>query len=92
MIAIHSLSSSNMDLTADLYLYQSWTDLRCAFRPLPGQGTKLTLYSGQSTDISHAGLSNLWQPDTHFLNAKVNYKRININIIVSRSPLFFIFR
>ena len=29
----------------------------------------LTLYSGPE-GMSHKGLQNLWQPDTHFLNAK----------------------
>jgi gamma-aminobutyric acid receptor subunit beta len=70
IIAIHSLSSVNMELTADVYLSQTWLDRRCAFRGLPGQGTVLTLYSGQGTQMSHTGLANLWQPDTHFLNAK----------------------
>ena len=33
----------------------------------------LTLYSGPE-GMSHKGLQNLWQPDTHFLNAKSSSK------------------
>ena len=45
-------------------------DRKCAFRGLPRQGSVLTLYSGPEGKMSHKGLQNLWQPDTHFLNAK----------------------
>ncbi len=83
IIAIHSLSSVNMDLTADVYLTQTWLDRRCAFRGLPGQGTVLTLYSGQNTETSHPGLANLWQPDTHFLNAKRSAKPEVVTRILS---------
>ena len=48
-------------------------DRKCAFRGLPRQGSVLTLYSGPE-GMSHKGLQNLWQPDTHFLNAKSSSK------------------
>ena len=56
-----------------MYYRQTWVDSKCGFRGLPRQGSVLTLYSGPEGD-SHEGLRNLWQPDTHFLNAKESSK------------------
>lgn len=70
VVAFHALSSVNMELISDVYLYERWRDIRCSFRGLPGQGTVLQLYSSQGGEKSHAGLSNLWSPDTQILNAK----------------------
>jgi hypothetical protein len=41
-------------------------------KKLVGQGVSLTLYArpGEGSAWTHAGLDNLWQPDTHVLNAK----------------------
>ena len=37
-----------------------------------GQGSVLTLYArpSEGSTWTHEGLNNLWQPDTHVLNAK----------------------
>ncbi|TRY68905.1 hypothetical protein TCAL_03794 [Tigriopus californicus] len=74
VVAFHALSSVNMELISDIYLYEQWRDIRCSFRGLPGQGTVLQLYSSQGGEKSHTGLSNLWSPDTQILNAKKFHK------------------
>ena len=67
-LGVYSLSTSNMDLKADLYLYQKWSDVRCKFDAKNNQ-TTLTIYT-RPNGKSHKGLQNMWQPDTHILNAK----------------------
>ena len=68
ILGIHSFSSSHMEMHADIYLYQSWTDHRCMFESATGQHN-LTIYA-RPNGLTHRGLQNLWQPDTHLLNAK----------------------
>ena len=67
-LGVYSLSTSNMDWKADLYLYQKWSDVRCKFDAKNNQ-TTLTIYT-RPNGKSHKGLQNMWQPDTHILNAK----------------------
>ena len=68
ILAIHEFSSSKMDMKAELYLYQTWTDIRCKFTSQTGRNN-LTIYTRPNGE-THRGLQNLWQPDTHVLNAK----------------------
>ena len=68
ILGIHSLSSSDMEMNADVYLYQSWIDQRCIFESATGQHN-VTIYA-RPNGLTHKGLQNLWQPDTHILNAK----------------------
>ena len=68
ILGIHSFCSSNMEMNADIYLYQSWNDHRCTFDSVTGQHN-LTIYA-RPNGLTHRGLQNLWQPDTHLLNAK----------------------
>ena len=68
ILGIHSFSSSDMEMNADIYLYQSWTDHRCMFQSTTGQHN-VTIYA-RPNGLTHKGLQNLWQPDTHLLNAK----------------------
>ena len=44
IISFHAFSAEHMDLTADVYFWQSWKDDRCSFRPLPGQGQLSTAF------------------------------------------------
>ena len=68
ILGIHSFSSSDMEMSADIYLYQDWTDHRCIFESTTGQHN-ITIYA-RPNGLTHKGLQNLWQPDTHLLNAK----------------------
>ena len=68
ILGIHSFSSSDMEMNADLYLYQDWTDHRCIFDSKTGQHN-ITIYA-RPNGLTHKGLQNLWQPDTNLLNAK----------------------
>ena len=68
VLGIYALSEHDMEMKADIYLYQKWTDYRCKFNSVTGQNN-LTIYS-RPNGLSHRGLQNLWQPDTHLLNAK----------------------
>ncbi len=45
IMSFHGLSAERMELAVDVFLWQKWTDHRCGFRPLPGQGSVLLLYS-----------------------------------------------
>ena len=84
IMSLHTLSSEAMDVTADVYLEQQWHDPRCAFRPLPGQGSSLQLYESQGgASRSHAGLANLWRPDTHVVNAKSAHRPETVTTIRS---------
>ena len=69
ILGIYSISSSKMEMKADIYLYQSWTDYRCKFEPKNNKTSNLTIYA-RPNGLTHKGLQNLWQPDTHLLNAK----------------------
>ena len=68
ILGIHSFSSHDMEMNADFYLYQSWIDHRCIFDSKTGQHN-VTIYA-RPNGLTHRGLQNLWQPDTHLLNSK----------------------
>ena len=70
LLGVYSFSASHMDLKADIYLYQKWSDVRCQFDATNGQ-TNLTIYTS-TNGKSHRGLENLWQPDTQILNSKLS--------------------
>ena len=68
LLGVYSFSASHMDLKADIYLHQNWSDVRCQFNATNGQ-SNLTIYTSPKGK-SHRGLENLWQPDTQILNSK----------------------
>ena len=82
ILGIYSFSSSHMQLKTDIYLYQKWSDYRCKFEPLNGQ-ENLTIYT-RSNGLTHKGLQNLWQPDTHILNAKATNISETVTHILQR--------
>ena len=70
VFGIYSMDAANMELTGEFYLLQEWRDPRCQYMTLPGQNS-LTLFQTPQ-GVSHPGLKNLWQPDTHVLNARTS--------------------
>ena len=81
-LGVYSFSTSHMDMKADLYLYQKWSDIRCKFNATNGQNN-LTIYT-RPDGKSHRGLQNLWQPDTHILNAKAFQNKETVTHIEQR--------
>jgi hypothetical protein len=63
ILAVHAMSASNMELTADVYLTHEWMDMRCNFRPLPGE---LTQFGDSSHPILRGRGSN---PDKGIVNS-----------------------
>ena len=90
ILGIHSFHSSDMEMNGDIYLYQSWTDHRCMFESVTGQHN-LTIYE-RPNGLTHKGLQNLWQPDTHLLNAKHVENPETVTHIWKRGKVCKVFR